>query len=64
MLKKLGKHIKDDDQSEVNNTINIINKKSYIGEDADFITVLNESLNENDMEKAIELITTYIDLNS
>ncbi len=64
MLKKLGKHIKDDDQSEVNKTINIINKKSYIGEDADFITVLNESLNENDMEKAIELITTYIDLNS
>ncbi len=64
MLKKLARFIKEADHDEIKNTLDIINQKNYIGEDADFITVLNESLNENDDKKALELITTYIDLNS
>ena len=64
MLKKLAGFIKEADHDEIKNTLDIINQKNYIGEDADFITVLNESLNENDDKKALELITTYIDLNS
>ena len=45
-------------------TLADINKRTYIGETGDFMTVLNESIKEGDKDKIHELITTYIDLNS
>lgn len=64
LLKKLDELVKDNISDSAKTVIDEINRKTYIGEDGDFISVLNESVAENDYEKVHELITTYIDLNS
>lgn len=64
LLKKLDKFVNDDNPDKVKEIVEVINSKAYIGEDGDFIMVLNESIDEGDKDKIHELITTYIDLNS
>ncbi|MBQ8914122.1 MAG: response regulator [Lachnospiraceae bacterium] len=64
MLKKLDELLGENVSDEVEAIMAEINKNIYIGEDSDFIAVLNESISDNDCEKVHELITTYIDLNS
>lgn len=64
LLKRLDDIVDDVEAFDTKKIIDEINKKTYVGEDIDFIAVLNESLAINDIEKVHELITTYIDLNS
>ncbi len=64
MLRKLDELLGESVSDDAHVIMNEINKKTYIGEDSDFMAVLNESISENDCEKIHELITTYIDLNS
>ena len=64
LLKKLDTLVGIGRFDDADVTLADINKRTYIGEAGDFMTVLNESIKEGDKDKIHELITTYIDLNS
>ncbi|MBQ9610333.1 MAG: response regulator [Lachnospiraceae bacterium] len=64
LLNKLDESLATNDSKTLNKIMTDILKYNYEGEDGEFIVVLKETIDDNDIEKARELITTYLDLKS
>ena len=64
LLKKLDESLSRNDKKTSQKIITDILNNEYSGEDGEFIDVLKNTMEENDIEKTRELITTYLDLKS
>ena len=62
LLEILVTDSKNGDYESVIKTIELIDSKRYMGEDAEFIVVLKEAVDKRDSAMISELVTTYFDL--
>lgn len=64
LLEKIRNDLEAGDYTAVRNTMVLLQKNIYKGEDAEFIDVLAEAVEGQNTDMAYELITTYFDLKS
>ena len=62
LLEILAADSKNGDYESVIKTMELIDSKRYLGEDAEFIVVLKEAVDKRDSAMISELVTTYFDL--
>ena len=62
LLEILVTDSKNGDYESVIKTIELMDSKRYMGEDAEFIVVLKEAVDKRDSAMISELVTTYFDL--
>ena len=62
LLEILVTDSKNGDYESVIKTMELIDSKRYLGEDAEFIVVLKEAVDKRDSAMISELVTTYFDL--